>query len=727
MADEASATLRGSSLPIKTLVGLALGVACGLFFGESCGWLQVVADAFVGLLQMTVLPYISISLITSVGRLTPQLARRLGGRVGLLILFFWAIGLLTVLVTSAAFPTQQQAAFYSSSLLETPASLNFLDLFIPTNPFRSMANNWIPAVVLFCVSMGFSVMALPNKQPFLDRLDEWLDVLKRLNGYVVLLTPYGVFAIVAAAAGTMTIDEMTRIQAYLLAYTIAVVFLAFLLLPAFVASCTPFGYRDILDVTLQAMITAFATEKLIVVLPLLVAKTQELFEKYGLSDQEVRTHVEVIYPLIYPIPNLGKLLSLIFVPFAAWFVGSSLELADYPALLALGSIAYFGRPLIAIPFLLDVFRLPADMFQLFVASGVYCGRIGDVLAVMHVFTVTTLGTCAIKGHFRIRFVELAIRVGLSCGVAAIGLMGLHSWLARASSAGPSKEAVVAKRQLLRNPSPAVVRDGPLKDVAPVPDNKSHLDIIRESRVIRFGFLKDRLPYSYFNEQGELVGHDIDLAHMLAQELQCKLVFVPFELHELAQDLEANQFDAALSGLAITTSTLLGVRYSQPYLDVSVSFVVRDHRRRDFATTDSIRELESLTIAVPRDDYFRNKVKELFPNAQFVVVDRSQEFFESSGQQADALLIDAESGSAWTFLYPEFRPVVPSDLRVKLPLAIAVERHDQAFADFLSRWIELKQRNGELDELYDYWILGRTKSDRAPRWSILRNVLGVGKE
>ena len=71
------------SLSIKTLIGLLLGLAAGIFFGEPCGNLQGFGRAFVGLLQMTVLPYVSLSLIVSVGRLTPPQAARLGGKVGL--------------------------------------------------------------------------------------------------------------------------------------------------------------------------------------------------------------------------------------------------------------------------------------------------------------------------------------------------------------------------------------------------------------------------------------------------------------------------------------------------------------------------------------------------------------------------------------------------------------------------------------------------------------------
>ena len=54
----------------KILIGLVSGVFVGLFLREHATIFKVVADGFVKLLQMTVLPYITLSIITSLGALT---------------------------------------------------------------------------------------------------------------------------------------------------------------------------------------------------------------------------------------------------------------------------------------------------------------------------------------------------------------------------------------------------------------------------------------------------------------------------------------------------------------------------------------------------------------------------------------------------------------------------------------------------------------------------------
>ena len=48
--------LKNSSLTFRIISGLVLGILTGLFFGEKAEALQLIADVWIGLMQMTVLP-----------------------------------------------------------------------------------------------------------------------------------------------------------------------------------------------------------------------------------------------------------------------------------------------------------------------------------------------------------------------------------------------------------------------------------------------------------------------------------------------------------------------------------------------------------------------------------------------------------------------------------------------------------------------------------------------
>jgi len=67
-------------------------------------------------------------------------------------------------------------------------------------------------------------------------------------------------------------------------------------------------------------------------------------------------------------------------------------------------------------------------------------------------------------------------------------------------------------------------------------------------------------------------------------------------------------------------------------------------------------------------------------------------------------------------------VVPEPGALKVPLAYPIARQDHRFGEFVNTWIELKRKDGTLDALFRYWILGQDRGGRRPRWSIIRDVL-----
>jgi Na+/H+-dicarboxylate symporter len=61
------------SLSIRFIAGLVLGAFTRLFFGEPAAAMQPVADTYIRLMQMTVLPYVVMSLIIDFGQIKTDL------------------------------------------------------------------------------------------------------------------------------------------------------------------------------------------------------------------------------------------------------------------------------------------------------------------------------------------------------------------------------------------------------------------------------------------------------------------------------------------------------------------------------------------------------------------------------------------------------------------------------------------------------------------------------
>ena len=287
------------SLSSQILIGMGLGLIVGIFFGEYCAFLQIIGDAFIKRLQITILPYIIVSMILGIGGLTADQAKLMAKKAGVLLLLFWGISFVMVLLLPLSFPEWESAAFYSSAIIEVPQKVDFLSLYIPSNPFYSLANNVVPAVVLFSILMGIALMGMQKKDALLEGLSIASQALIRMTNLIVNLTPIGVFAITAAAAGTMTVEEFGRLQVYLVSFNVAALFLTFWILPMMVTPFTPFKYRDIIGLTRDALVTAFTTGNLFVVLTVLTENCKHLFEKYELKAEKTDTYVDVIVPISF--------------------------------------------------------------------------------------------------------------------------------------------------------------------------------------------------------------------------------------------------------------------------------------------------------------------------------------------------------------------------------------------------------------------------------------------
>jgi len=121
-----------NTLSRRILIGVVSGVATGIFFGEAAGILQPVADGFVRLLQMTVLPYVTIAIISGLGSLDRVQAKTLGKRVGAIMVLLWAVAIAAALLVGRIFPAHESASFFSTTLLDEREGFDFIGLYIPT-------------------------------------------------------------------------------------------------------------------------------------------------------------------------------------------------------------------------------------------------------------------------------------------------------------------------------------------------------------------------------------------------------------------------------------------------------------------------------------------------------------------------------------------------------------------------------------------------------------------
>jgi len=705
----------------RVVLALVLGITTGIVVGEPAGNLKIIGNAYIGLLQMTVLPYVIVSIIGGLGRLNASMAMNIGIKAAFVILFIWLTTMATLLLLPLAYPSWEAAGFFSSSLVSEGQAFDFLRLYIPSNVFYSMANTVVPAVVVFSLLLGIAMIHVKNKENLLELTTNISDGLMRVASFVAKSAPLGIFAIATAAAGTIQPEDLGRLQIFLWVYLIAWTLLTLVLLPLLIHWATPFSYREIMNMAGEAMITALATGTVLVVLPMIIERCKELLKKHSMDCEETISAVDVLVPTAYSFPSVGTLLGLGFILFSAWYIGSPLTLEQYVSYVVMGIFSAFGSMAVAIPFMLDFFNMPADQFQLYLLGSVVTARFATALAALHAFVVTLLVCAAIlKRLNKKRMLNIAaIHLGITAGVMIIAGISFKYLIPYQYEGGRSFEAM----SLMGKPAPITEVKQPVA-LNQTDLKRTRLDVIRERGSIRIGYYADRLPFVYRNNKAKLVGFDMDILHELANDTGAKLEITKIkDRKSVEQQLKDGRLDIVIGGGSITPKRALQYLFTDAYTYHTAALIVSDSSRDSFSSIQKIREIEKLKLYIPNSTYYISTMKAVLPNAKYEIVKTPRQFFKIKPEPNAAFVFSAEVGSAWTLLYPNFSVVVPKGLSVKAPVGFALPTGETELVQYMNTWLKLKKYNGFQDKVYNYWILGKNPGNKKPRWSVLHDVFG----
>ncbi len=236
------------SLARKVLLGLVLGVTFGLalhaLYGTghpaiqaTIGWLDLVGNGYVGLLQMVVMPLIFASILGAVAHLrnASSLGRISVLSIGTLLLTTAIAALIGItltnlfgltaegLVAGAQENARLQAIHgdYAGKVADLDVAKLLLS-FIPSNPVADLARakpTSIISVVIFAVFVGLAALQLVRDDAdkggralaAIDTLQAWVMRLVRL---VMKLTPYGVLALMAKVVASSNLQDILKLGSF---------------------------------------------------------------------------------------------------------------------------------------------------------------------------------------------------------------------------------------------------------------------------------------------------------------------------------------------------------------------------------------------------------------------------------------------------------------------------------------------------------------------------------
>ena len=720
------------SLSNLVIIGMVLGIVCGLFFGDRCQHLNIIANIYVTLLLMCVLPYVVITLIYSIGKLNMQEAKTITFKGGFITLIFWSIAIFFVLLMPVTFPKWDASKFFSQSLIETPQQISFIKLYLTDNPFHAMAEGLVPAVVLFCICVGVALITLPDKQVIIRDMEIFGRALEKVTSAMVQLAPIGTFAMTAVAAGSMTIEEIGRIQVYFISFIAAALLMTFCIFPLIISTFTPYTYRDIFRVSKDTLIIAFTTSNLFILLPLIAQDIKVLMKKHNVYTEERNTLNDIIIPICYIFPCTGKLLTILFITFAAWYDGVTIEISQYPEFILTSLLSFIGSANYAIPFLLNHYHISADMFDIYLMAGVVNGKFATLLASIYLLGFTLITTAWITGFLVVDKKKIIKNMTIIVLSTAATLFLTKLVLELTPNDNNAVKTMLASMKISHPVKTEVVMDYPqpsmLDSIFKPQPGKNRLDVIRERGVLRVGYNPNARPFTYFNQKKQLVGFDVAMANMLARDLQCKLKFIPIRYDNIGKGLDAGVIDIAMAGISKTVDRITKLDFTNSYMTVTLAFVAKDYNIKKYRETAAIRKMKGLKVAVLRGSAYKEELENLSPDKdffEFIDLDSVDDFYHDE-VKADVLLTSAEQGAAYCMLYPKFEVVVPKPDIHKNTFAYVIAKNDLEFSKYLNEWLAIKKEQGIIEKLKLYWIYGRNLNYKKPRWNIMDDVFGMSR-
>lgn len=724
--------MKNLSLSTKVLIGVFAGIFLGLFFGEDVSWMSIPGDIFIGLLQMTVLPYIMFSLIVNIGRLSMETGKRII-KYGLIFLsLLIAIGMFYLIILPMAFPEWSSGNFYSSDFVKDSPPFDVVKLYIPANPFESLSNNVVPAVVLFSIFVGLGLMKLPNKEALLKPLDVLTDGLNQVNKMIVKITPIGVFSIAAGVVSKLSWADLSRLQGYLLVYLLAVILITFIVLPYVISIFTPYSSKTIFKITRSTLITIFATGKIIVVFPQLIENIKEIIQTEENSTKKMQDEVDIIMPLAYPFPNLGTLMIFVFVPFAAWYSGEPLNLSNYPIFLSSTLLSSFVAPITGLPFSLDLLNIPQETFQLFVVSSVLTDRIRVVLGAFHLITLTLLTISASGGMLKFKkkmFTKAIIIISIT---TVISIFGLRLLLEKSMKNIPTNLEIANNFKIISPMQDFKVMDKATRNPNPKWKGENTLSRIKRRNKLRVGYYKNARPFTFKNKDSILVGYGIDLAHQLAADLNVSLEFVPIPPGNLVKNMNGDCYDIVMSDIFLSSKYAEQLELSKPYLNVSLALLTRKENTL-FDDFDTTSKLDTFTISYLERAEIAKEFLSYFPKGGAYPVEDINDFFEKDKIKSpkdsvptdsihiDAHLTSAERASALTVFHQGYKVVNPLPYHLNNSLVFPIA-HDNVWRRYVDKWIDFRKEDGTFDRIYSQWILGKEFKKEEKTWSIYENII-----
>ncbi len=242
------------------------------------------------------------------------------------------------------------------------------------------------------------------------------------------------------------------------------------------------------------------------------------------------------------------------------------------------------------------------------------------------------------------------------------------------------------------------------EIAIADETPSRLDRILQRGQVVVATTGDYKPFSHLiATSGTYEGLDIDLARQLGEDLGVEVRFIATSWKTLVPDFLQGRADIALSGITRTLQRQTRVGFTDPYLRVGKSPLVRKADKDRFKTLADIDQ-PGVRIAVnpggSNETFLRKNIK----RATIRVFEKNLSIPDRILRgEADVIITDNVEAMLAARTHPKLYAVAPDQPYTRDDFGIMTPRDDHTWINWLNLWLHQVKERGVLKRLVGKWI------------------------
>lgn len=214
-----------------------------------------------------------------------------------------------------------------------------------------------------------------------------------------------------------------------------------------------------------------------------------------------------------------------------------------------------------------------------------------------------------------------------------------------------------------------------------------------------------LPYKpfQFSDGGEIVGFDVDLLNLLADDLgvEQEVLDIGWDTIVSGDAMRNKQCDVAMGGMTITSERAAAMTISEPYFEATQALLVRAD-----SGIESIEDLDGATVGVQTSttgEIYGNDQKDKYGFTPKTYEDFSLEVNAVKAGTIDAAIND--NGVLYDFVKdnPETAVVQEFDTGEEYGFGAAQDENAKKLISRLNSLIANARDDGTYDEIYEKWF------------------------